>query len=1162
MFNVMSGRNRACLLASTALFAFPALAHAQSTTAAGISNAYLESQNSSASVTTTTDIGAPTAAYLEPQNNNVIKIDPEPEILIANPGTPTTARDPVNITGIAQMIVDQGGGFVGLCTGTLINPRTVLFAAHCVNSAAATSYGAGSGGTAIGFGFETNTRANAAGQTDELVRWLLGGTGGAGKYQTNLAQAFFNVNQVRYNTLSLEAAANKFLYGDVAVASLDTPAAGIPTWALLFSPLTNTSTITAAGTGFNVGIVGYGNNGTGQSGAAGSDFRRRAAENILGAYTDLQTFEGFLFGGAPNGLTQNLYFLDFDDPRRGTPQASAFDFNAFRDNARAGANGGASLEGITSQGDSGGPLILQNFSKQLVIGVLSGGYTRFFGGQPANSYGTVSFYQPLNLYWDWIAANNPYHYVTANAGDASWADATHWVTTLDPAYYVLGSNGQPVNGIPTSPGEQKNGTTGDFGQICFQSGGVSDCYDTRTGVETVDARPIGTAENQPANADVTASAGAATRVAREGSELEAQDASTLALPAATLASGLPGATNFVPNNVDPVRTTGAIGQYYDVTLTNAGKTTLSGASVTIDRLTLGGNSATLAVANTGALTSLININHFAGTLAVDGTVTSVGDYSFFGGLLSGSGRVNAPFLTSVTGQFAPGTLTSVGTLTVGGNLVMSSGTTTFINLGPNQTADKLAVTGTANVGGFVSFSPVSGHTVRAGDIYTILTSQGARTGTFSTSALSAILTPQFLYSANDVRIQIAAGAYGSVVANTPVQRAYAALLDRDRTNNTGTLSDLYGWLDLQSASTIQSTLESWAPRNQTLATSIGKVVTDNMDRFYRARLTNLTVGSGDYDGSMAVTGNPLQRVAMASQYPVSHLGASDDSTTVEEGRLPEGTRGYFAGGYLDGHGRSMLTAIPYGGRDNFDGWYVTGGIETQMGDNGALGFGLSYSKVSGTTGGLPQTAKGELIQGSVYGKYQTSGGLTLDFHTSAGQFSAKTERVAALGSTVYTLRSKDNTLALTSEIGVGQMFGDAVQFGPRVAVRASNVGFTPTVERGGPMALAFDHGKHTSVQGLAGLSLGGSTKGFRPYASAYLVHEFRDQADSFGANFVGATGLPAAFAYGSTDKNWGEASIGIAFGSKNMEFSLGADTTFMRKDVSNQAYRGSVTFRF
>ena len=73
----------------------------------------------------------------------------EPEIVISVPGTPITSRDPVNINGVGQMIVSTpsatGGVSLGLCTGTLINPCTVLFAAHCVNSRPATAYGSGSG---------------------------------------------------------------------------------------------------------------------------------------------------------------------------------------------------------------------------------------------------------------------------------------------------------------------------------------------------------------------------------------------------------------------------------------------------------------------------------------------------------------------------------------------------------------------------------------------------------------------------------------------------------------------------------------------------------------------------------------------------------------------------------------------------------------------------------------------------------------------------------------------------------------------------------------------------------------------------------------------------------------------------------------------------------
>jgi subtilase-type serine protease len=45
----------------------------------------------------------------------------------------------VDITGVGQVVVrpDQAGFVLGLCTGTLINPRTVIFAAHCVNDQAA-----------------------------------------------------------------------------------------------------------------------------------------------------------------------------------------------------------------------------------------------------------------------------------------------------------------------------------------------------------------------------------------------------------------------------------------------------------------------------------------------------------------------------------------------------------------------------------------------------------------------------------------------------------------------------------------------------------------------------------------------------------------------------------------------------------------------------------------------------------------------------------------------------------------------------------------------------------------------------------------------------------------------------------------------------------------
>lgn len=1098
------------------------------------------------------------------------KITPEPDILIANPGTPVTARDPVNITGISQMVIDQGGGFVGLCTATLINPRTVILAAHCVNGRAATDYGANSGGTAIGFGFETNTRANAAGQTDELVRWLLGGAGGAGKYQTNTAQAFYNANWVTYNPFSLEPVARSFLYGDVAMASLDTPAANIPTWALLFSPLSAPGAITAAGTGYNVGMVGYGNTGTGTSGATGSDFRRRSAENILGALTDIQTFEGFLFGGAPSGLTQNLYFLDFDDPRRGMTGASPFDFNAFRDNARPNPNG-ASLEGITSQGDSGGPLILQNFSRQVVLGVLSGGYTRFFAGQPANGYGTVSFYQPAYLYWDWIAANNPYHYVSAKAGNGAWTDPNHWVSTIDPSYMIL-SNGQLVNGIPTLTGEQKTGTSGDFGQICFQSGGVSDCLDTRTGIEVVENRPIGTSDDNAGSASIADIAAGATAT-RDGLIPDAQpeaQAAAAPLPAATLANGLPGATNFVPNNVAPVRTAGTAPRYFDVTLSATGLTTLSGANVTVDRLTIGTAGAALQIDSGASLSSLINVNQLAGMVTVNGTLSSVGDYSLFGGGLMGSGRINAPFLTSVLGQIAPGTPTTIGTLTVGGNLVLSSGNNLFINFGPNGTSDVLAVvangtsTGSATLGGSVSFSPVAGYQVTAGNRYTFLTAAGGVTGTFgSATAISAILTPRLTYGPNNVTVEIQAGLYRNVIAPTAVQGAYAQLLDQSR-GNAG-LAGVYGPLDLQNAATIRAVLESWAPRTETLRGSLATVAADNMSRFHRDRL--LRLDGGDMGGTLSMIGRPVQLAQLnmtAAGVDSMAVRSDSDAVTVQQGRLPDDTSAFLAGGYLDGDSRPMASAVPPGGRDQFDGFYLAGGIEKALGEGGVIGLSLSYTDVEGNTAIAGQDASGNLYQGTLYGKAAIGGGIELSTQLSAGAFDSRTTRIADLVGTPFTLTGDDTSLIFTGEVSLGKDFDlGAVEFGPRVAARASHIGFSDIKENGGGPALRLDRSSFNSVQGRAGLALSGKRGSrFQPHLSADYVHEFMNAPASFGATFVGGPGPNAIFGLAGTDKDWFEVGGGITITTGNVDLSIGADTTIGRKDVSNQSYRGSVTFRF
>ncbi|MEA1085369.1 autotransporter domain-containing protein [Sphingomonas sp. CD22] len=1136
----LRGAARRVLLASSALIALPGAAQAQAATS---------------------DLSMSLKGILpiaERQGGSALSTPPQadPSVVISSPGTPSTILDQ-GVNGVGQMIIDQKNGFVGLCTGTLINPRTVVFAAHCVNESPTGTamdpwnYGKGAGQLPIGFGFEADT---IAGQR----AWF------RSNYSTSTANHFYNVNQVVYNAQSLNLGlANNFLQGDVALATFDTPAADVPTWTMLFSPLPAPASIDdTTGTGYHVTMTGYGTNGTGLTGASGGiDYRRRVAENYVGLLGSIDDFYFGLFGGSA-GLPANLYQTDFDDPTRRYPG----DYNLFKDAALPS-------EGTTGPGDSGGPLILdRTFNKATIIGVLSGSYT--FSGQVSGGYGTTAFYQPLYLYWEYILANNPYRYANTLAGDGKWSDPSHWVTALDPSYQVI-VNGQLANGVPTAPGLGiAPDTQNKFGQVCDQEPAFNydQCYDVKTGITYVDGEPV--AATQPGVQGGSASSGNDQATVRKiavdsaGATAAAGDASAAALPAATLANGLPGATNFVPGNIDPDAATKRSARYYDVTLSAAGTTTLDTA-VTIDRFSVAGTNAKLAITSAGSLTSLMAVNQYTGAVQVDGTLSTRGDYFLMSGLLTGSGRINTPFLTSATGIVAPGTMGTIGTLTIGGNLILASGSTLLVDVGPNGTSDRVAVVrngttdGIASIGGRVGFAPVAGHMIRYNDLYTIVTAAGGVAGTFqSPSALSAILTPQFVYSANAVQARIVAGTYASVVAATPIQTAFAGLLDRNRASNYNALSGLYGILDLQDAGTIRATLEGLAPRTTPLKYGMGTVATENMSRFYRQHLAGIDA-SQPLSGTLTMTGQPLQFAAlMASDLPMTQATASDTtSTTVREGVLPENVNVFIAGGYVDGDSRSLRDANPFGGRDNFDGFYVVSGIEAKVSDTGVLGFGFGYTKLDGTTGGVGQSARGELFQGTLFAKAQGPGGQVLDAQVSGGVFQASTRRTVAIATVASTLRSRDNALAVSAEVGLGQMFDfGGLQVGPRIAARVNHIGFTPTVETGGDGALRFDRYNLDSAQGRAGLQLAGGDV-IKPFASAYYVHDFKDQPGVFTANFIGGT-APAGFRLSSQDQDWAELAAGLSYATERIELSVSADTTVARKDVRNQAYRGAIKFKF
>ena len=514
-------------------------------------------------------------------------------------------------------------------------------------------------------------------------------------------------------------------------------------------------------------------------------------------------------------------------------------------------------------------------------------------------------------------------------------------------------------------------------------------------------------------------------------------------------------------------------------------------------------------------------------------------------------------MTTGAVAISPGGGNSFGTLTIDGNLVMTSGTALFINAGRSG-SDQLAVTGLLSLadpgdpdstGPALVFSKV-GAAPRHGQIVTIATADGGIEGTFgSISSFQGVLRPELTYGPNSITAELRAGALVDIIGqNDPTARAFASALDQLREGSYNSLYNFYGMIDVMGADALSATLNGLAPQisfggnslQQRQSRMLGDAVTDRLSMIGTGAAPQMLVaGSSDNlaHGIDTLSGRRFVRANL------THLAPQNG----QQMELPEGFSGFMSSGTIDGAG----VGVTEGSQSST---YYSMGLERRMADR--LTFGMAVGFADGSELDGVTEAQVRTTNVAAYGAYDLGSNAYVGGVASFETVELYNERAGFDGASELLLRGASNMKrnAVNAEVGMNLALAEGLTLTPRAQIGYDYVTLGGYNERGGEVALALDDVSVETVTARIGAKLSGSHDlggawTLVPQLKADYIQRVAGADSGLSVRFAVADSVSIALPLQEGEGAWGEVRGGFSLENGNVRFGAGFETAVDRRAI-------------